>query len=100
MDFEQEIIDILNEYRTTYDQEGRKALMSEYNHIFTENVYNLGVFVGRHGLGLNKRLHNVPAGIPVFLYTWVEEAILLDTMWTPAADQLPQNRPGTIAVYD
>jgi peptide/nickel transport system substrate-binding protein len=99
MDFEQGLVDIVNEYRSTFDAEGRKALMFEYNNIFTENVYNLGVFVGRYGLGLSKRVKNVPDGTPVFMYTWVEDAILLDTMWTPEDQQLEQNRPGTIPVY-
>jgi hypothetical protein len=29
----------------------------------------------------------------------VEDAILLDTLWTPADQQLPQNRPNTIPIY-
>jgi peptide/nickel transport system substrate-binding protein len=100
MDFEQQLVDIVNEYRTTYDAEGRQALMRDYNHIFTENVYNLGVFTGRYGLALGKRFMNIPDGTPTFMYQWVEDAILLDTLWTPEDQQLEQNRPGTIPVYD
>jgi hypothetical protein len=33
------------------------------------------------------------------MYTWVEDAILLDTLWTPKEQQLKQNRPDTIPVY-
>jgi peptide/nickel transport system substrate-binding protein len=99
MDFEVRLAEIMNEYRSTYDADGRKTLMSEYNSIYTENVYSMGVFVGRYGLGLAKRSMNVPDGTPVFMYTWVEEAILLDTIWTPVDQQLPQNRPETIPVY-
>jgi peptide/nickel transport system substrate-binding protein len=100
MDFEQQLIDIVQEYRSTFDAEGRRELMFEYNRIFTENVYNLGVFVGRYGLGLAKRVKNVADGTPVFMYQWVEDAILLDTLWTPVDQQLPQNRPDTIPVYN
>jgi peptide/nickel transport system substrate-binding protein len=100
MDFEPRLIEIVNEYRRTFDAEGRKALMYEYNNIHTQNVYSMGVFVGRYGLGLAKRVKNVPDGTPVFMYTWVEDAILLDTLWTPVDEQLPQNRPDTIAVYE
>jgi peptide/nickel transport system substrate-binding protein len=100
LDFEQELIDIVEQYRSTYDAEGRRELMSQYNHIFTENVYNLGVFVGRYGLGLSNRVMNVPDGTPVFMYTWVEDAILLDTLWTPVDQQLEQIRPNTIPVYN
>lgn len=99
MDFEQSLVDLVNEYRKTFDAEGRKKIMSQYNNIFTKNVYNLGVFVGRYGLGLAKRVKNVPDGTPVFMYTWVEDAILLDTLWTPVDQQLKQNRPETIPVY-
>jgi len=99
LDFEKQLIDIVNKYRVTFDTEGRKALMSQYNNIFTKNVYDLGVFVGRHGLGTSKRFKNLADGTPVFMYMWVEEAILLDTLWTPAAEQLKQARPETIPVY-
>jgi peptide/nickel transport system substrate-binding protein len=99
MPFEQELVDIMQEYRSTYDTEGRNQLMSEYNRIFTENVYQMGVFVGRYGLGLAKRVQNVANGTPVFMYQWVEDAILLDTLWTPVDEQLPQIYPDTIPVY-
>ena len=99
MDFEQSLVDIVDKYRSTFDAAERKQLMFEYNQIFTENVYNLGVFVGRYGLGTAKRVKNIPDGTPVFMYTWVEDAILLDTLWTPLEEQLPQNCPETLAVY-
>ncbi|MBN1562335.1 MAG: ABC transporter substrate-binding protein [Anaerolineae bacterium] len=99
LDFEQQLVDIITEYRSTYDAEGRRELMFQYNQIFTENVYNLGVFVGRYGLGQAKRVQNVAEGTPVFLYQWVEDAILLDTLWTPIDQQKEQVRPGTIPVY-
>jgi peptide/nickel transport system substrate-binding protein len=99
MDFEQSLIDIMNKYRSTFDPAGRKDLMKQYNNIFTQNVYDLGVFVGRYGLGIAKRVKNIPDGTPVFMYTWVDDAVLLDTLWTPADQQLKQNRPDTIPVY-
>ncbi len=99
MDAEQQMVDIINEYRLTFDAEGRRALMFEYNKLFTENVYTLGIFVGRYGLGLAKRVMNVPDGTPVFLYQWVEDAILLDMLWTPVDQQKPQVRPNTIPVF-
>jgi peptide/nickel transport system substrate-binding protein len=97
--FEEDLVRIVTEYRDTYDSDKRKELMFDYNKIFTENVYGIGIFVGRYGLGLSKRVQNVPPGAPVFMYTWVEDAILLDTLWTPVGEQLPQNRPETLPVY-
>jgi len=99
MDFEPQLVDIVNQYRATFDPAQRKQLMAQYNNIFTENVYELGIFVGRYGLGLAKRAKNIPDATPVFMYTWVEDAVLLDTLWTPLDQQLPQNRPETLPVY-
>ena len=99
MDFEQSLIDLVQKYRSTFDAAGRKDLMKQYNNIFTKNVYDLGVFVGRYGLGTAKRVKNIPDGTPVFMYTWVEDAVLLDMLWTPEKDQLKQNRPETIPTY-
>jgi hypothetical protein len=33
------------------------------------------------------------------MYEWVEDSVLLDQLWTPADQQLKENRPDTIAVY-
>jgi peptide/nickel transport system substrate-binding protein len=99
MDFESSLVNLVQKYRSTFDAQGRRSLMYQYNNIFTQNVYDLGVFVGRYGLGIAKRVKNVPAGTPVFMYTWVEDAVLLDTLWTPVDQQLTQNRPDTIPVY-
>jgi peptide/nickel transport system substrate-binding protein len=99
MDFEQSLIDIMKNYQLTYDSAERKKLMTEYNNIFTKNVYHMGVFSGRYGLGLAKRVKNIPVATPTFLYTWVEDAIMLETLWTPKADQLKQNRPDTYPVF-
>ncbi len=99
MDFEQQLVDIVKKYQLTYDSAERLKLMSEYNAIFTKNVYHMGVFSGRYGLGLAKRVKNIPPATPTFLYTWVEDAILLDTLWTPKADQLKQNRPETFPLF-
>jgi peptide/nickel transport system substrate-binding protein len=99
LDFEPKLVEIVNKYRSTFDAAGRKELMSQWNNIVTDQVYNLGIFVGRYGLGLAKRMKNVPDGTPVFMYTWVEDAILLDMLWSPADQQEKQNRPDIIPVY-
>jgi len=99
LDFEQSLIDIIDKYRQTFDAAERKQLMSQFNKIFTENVYQLGIFVGRYGLGLTNRMKNVPPGTPVFMYEWVEDSILLDQLWSPPDKQLQQNRPDTIPIY-
>jgi peptide/nickel transport system substrate-binding protein len=99
LDFEPKLVDIMTQYRQTFDAATRKKLMTQYNQIFTENVYQLGVFVGRYGLGYTKRIKNTPPGTPVFMYEWVEDSVLLDQLWTPADQQLKENRPDTIASF-
>jgi len=99
MDFEKQLVDIVTKYKSTFDAAERKTLLTQYNNIFTQNVYDMGVFVGRYGLGTAKRSKNIADGTPVFMYQWVEAAIMLDQIWTPADQQLPQNRPDTIPVY-
>jgi len=99
MDFEKQLADIVTKYKSTFGSAERKTLLTQYNNIFTQNVYNMGVFVGRYGLGTAKRVKNIADGTPVFMYQWVEAAIMLDQVWTPADQQLPQNRPDTIPVY-
>jgi len=89
----------MTKYRSTYDTAGRTTLENQYNHIFTQNVYEIGVFDGRYGLGTAKRVKNIPDGTPAFMYQWVEPSILLDTLWTPKDQQLPENRPDTIPIY-
>ncbi len=99
MDFENTLIELVNKYRATFDSAERKKIMSEYQKVFTTNVYHLGIVSGHYGLGLAKRVKNIPVASPTFLYTWVEDAIMLEQLWTPAADQLKQNRPETYPVY-
>jgi peptide/nickel transport system substrate-binding protein len=97
--FEEELVEIASTYRSTFDPAARRELLKEYNKVYTENVYDMGVFVGRYGLGLAKRVKNIPSGTPAFMYTWVEDAVLLDTIWTAEGEQLTQNRPETLPVY-
>jgi len=99
MDFEKTLVDIVSKYRLTFDSAARKQLMAQYENVFTQNVYRIGVFIGRYGLGLAKRVKNVPDGAPAFMYQWIEPSILLESLWTPADAQLKQNRPETIAIY-
>jgi peptide/nickel transport system substrate-binding protein len=99
MDFEKQLVEITEKYRLTFDSAARADLMKQYQKIFTENVYHMGVFSGRYGLGLAKRMKNIPVATPTFLYTWVEDAIMLEHLWSPAADQLKQNRPETYPIY-
>jgi peptide/nickel transport system substrate-binding protein len=99
-DWEQELVDLVNQYCVERDPATRRELINQYNHIFTLHNYNIGIFVGRYGLALAKRFQNVPAGTPVFLYDWVENSLMYEQVWTPVDQQLPQVRPNTIPEYN
>lgn len=98
--FEEELVKIVNEFALEPDSDRRVELMSEYNRIFTENVYNVGVVIGRYGLALAKRFKNVPVGCPTFLYQWTWANCQPDQVWIAPDDQLEQIRPGEIPIYE
>lgn len=102
LDFEQEMIDIVNEFCLEPDSEARAALMSEYNRLFTENVYNVGTVIGRYGLAMAERFENIPTGAPPFFYHWTWGNVRPEQMWIAPDRQgeAPETRPDTIPVYD
>ena len=97
--FEEDLIRITNEFAMEPDFEKRKALMSEFNQIFTENVYRVSTVIGRYGLALAKRFQNVPVGCPPFFYQWTWGNVRPDQVWVQADEQLEQTMPNTIPIY-
>ena len=81
------------------DDAKRKELMFEYNRIWTENVYSIGIVLGRYGLALAKRFENVPVGCPTFLYHWTWGNAAPEQVWVNPGDQLQQIQPGAIPTY-
>jgi peptide/nickel transport system substrate-binding protein len=98
--FEQELVDLIKAYCPETDTAKRKELINQYNQVFTENIYNIGVYVGRYGLALAKRFQNVPSGTPVFMYQWVEDSVISEQVWTPVDEQQQQVQPNTLPVYN
>jgi len=97
--FEEKLVDIINEFALEPDSAKRLELMYEYNRIFTENVYDVGVIIGRYGLAMAKRFKNVPVGCPTFLYQWTWGNCQTDQVWVAPENQLPEIRPGEIPIY-
>ena len=94
--FEQELIDIVTEFAAEPDFDKRKVLMSQYNKIFTENLYTVGTVIGRYGLALAKRFQNVPVGSPPFFYQWTWGNVQPDQVWVKPEEQLKETMPETI----
>jgi hypothetical protein len=99
-DWEQELADKAIAYCAERDPAVRKQLINEWNYIWTSHNYTIGTIIGRKGLALAKRFKNVPGGIPAHMYTWVEDAIMSEMIWTPVEEQKEQVRPNTIAEYN
>src|SRR5262249_25621954 len=97
---ETQLIDVLTKVRTEPDGAKRAALLNQYNHIFTENIYNVGLVTVPAALITNKRFKDVPAGAPVLARQWSEGNTLPQPLWIAKADQdrvrelLPGERPG------
>ncbi len=86
-DYEQKMVEIANTFCLERDPQKMKDLMFEYNKIHTENVYTIGLVVGRYGLMLNKYFKNVPIGTPPFLYQWDFNNFLPEQIWLDEADR-------------
>jgi len=97
--FEEDLVRIINEFRLEPDADKRNVLMSEYNRIYTENVYDVGIVIGRYGLALAKRFENVPVGTPCFLYLWTWGNVMPEQVWVAPEDQLELVRPNVIPIY-
>ncbi|PIE33311.1 galactoside ABC transporter substrate-binding protein [candidate division KSB3 bacterium] len=97
--FEEDLIRLTQDFSVEVDFEKRKAQMSEFNKIFTENIYRIDTVVGRYGLALAKRFQNVPTGTPPFFYQWTWGNVQPDQVWVKPEDQLQQTMPNTVPIY-
>lgn len=101
-DFEQQMVDLVNQFVAEPDSARQKSLMAQYQKLHTENVYTIGVVIGRYALGMSKTIQNVPAAAPAFLYQWDYDNYLPEQLWIPTADQgkVQQTKPDVIPSYD
>lgn len=86
-DFELELVDIITEFRRTSDPVQRGELMKKYNHVFTSNIYNIGLSSVTGAAMVSSRLKNVNPALPMKGYAWAEESIIRERLWTPAGLQ-------------
>jgi peptide/nickel transport system substrate-binding protein len=99
MDFEQQLVDIVNKFISTKDPKDRIDLMKQYQKISTENVYQAGLTVYPGALIINKRFANIAPGAPIFMYNWAEDNIIRERVFVPADKQsknelFPDTLPG------
>ena len=80
--FEQELVDTVNAFIAE-----RADLMKQYQRIFTENVYSVGLTQYPGALIVNKRFANIPEGAPIFMFNWAEDNIIRERVFVPADAQ-------------
>jgi peptide/nickel transport system substrate-binding protein len=98
--FENDLIKIATQFSEEKDFAKQKELMFQYNKIFTENCYDIGLVIGRYGLALAKRFKNIPIGTPSFMYQWDWDNWRAEQVWVTPEDQAkyPETAPQTIPV--
>ncbi|TIT76129.1 MAG: ABC transporter substrate-binding protein, partial [Mesorhizobium sp.] len=99
MPFEKNLVDIVNKFVSTQDNDQRAELMKKFQKISTENVYNVGLTEYPGALIVNKRFSNIPQGTPIFMFNWAEDSIIRERVFVAADKQakyelFPEELPG------
>ncbi|MEF2071283.1 ABC transporter substrate-binding protein [Consotaella aegiceratis] len=98
MDFEKELVGILEKIRTEPDSAKRNQLFRDFAKVSTENVYQVGLISVPGAIIINKRFKNFPAGTPIVAYGWGEEGSMRERLWVPKDEQgkVPELAPETL----
>jgi len=97
--FEVRIRDLLNQLRTETSASRRKEMFSEIQHLWTKNLYTIGIYKMRQGWGIAKRFKNIPENCPVRVYQYFWTNVIPQQVWVPKELQLPQQFPDLIPTY-
>ncbi len=87
LDFEKQLVEIVNAFISSNDPAERIDLMKRYQKIATENVYTAGLTQYPGALIMNKRFANIAPGAPIFMYNWAEDNIIRERVYVPADKQ-------------
>ena len=99
MPFEQELVDIVNKFIASSDNDERTELMKQYQKVATTNVNSVGLTEYPGALIVNKRFSNIPVGAPIFMFNWAEDTIIRERVFVAADKQgdyelFPEQLPG------
>ncbi|OLP62213.1 alpha-galactoside-binding protein [Xaviernesmea oryzae] len=103
MPYEKEMVDTVNAFIRSSDNDERAKLMKQYQKLATSHVDTVGLTEYPGALIINKRFSNVPPGAPIFMFNWAEDTVLRERLFVAAdkqgdyelfKDQLP-GKPGT-----
>jgi peptide/nickel transport system substrate-binding protein len=98
--FEEELVSVVNKFIATNDNAERTELMKQYQRLYTENVYSIGLTQYPGALIINKRFANIPDGAPIFMFNWAEDSVIRERLYVPTDRQAdhelhPETIPGT-----
>ena len=92
--FENDLVDLIIQHQQVRrTPSARGELLRDYNRVFTENIYNVGLITIPAALIINKRIRNVPPGTPVLAYQWSEDNVMRERFWVAEEDQLDELLP-------
>jgi peptide/nickel transport system substrate-binding protein len=97
--FEKDMVDVVNKFISEQDPAKRVDLMKQYQKLYTENVYTIGLTQYPGALIINKRFANIPPGAPIFMFNWAEDNIIRERVFVPKDKQQtyelhPKTLPG------
>jgi peptide/nickel transport system substrate-binding protein len=97
--FEEELVSVVNKFIATNDNAERTELMKQYQRLYTENVYSIGLTQYPGALIINKRFANIPDGAPIFMFNWAEDSVIRERLYVPTDRQAdhelhPETIPG------
>jgi peptide/nickel transport system substrate-binding protein len=100
-DFEQQMVDLVKQFAAEPDSAKQKEMMKTYQKLHTENVYTLGVVIGRYALGMSKTIKNVPIACPAFFYQWDYNNFIPEQFWIAKEDlnKVPETHPEVIPEF-
>ena len=101
--FEKNLVDVVNNFVAEQDPAKRADLMKQYQKIYTENAYAIGLTQYPGALIINKRFANIPAGAPIFMFNWAEDNIIRERVFVAKDKQqnyelYPKTLPGAPGV--
>jgi peptide/nickel transport system substrate-binding protein len=79
--FENDMNRIAREFSMATDPAKQKQLMADFNRIYTENAYTIGVVTATYGMLLNKNIKNIQPGLITNLYSWGHQSMFMEQIW-------------------
>ncbi|MDB5539679.1 MAG: periplasmic alpha-galactoside-binding protein [Devosia sp.] len=98
--FEAELVEIVQAFIGTSDPASRVELMRRYQRVYTENLYAIGLTQFAAPVVVNKRVANVPVGLPQLMFNFDVDAAMRERLYVPIDKQsdyelYPKTLPGS-----